>query len=273
MNTIVLSVLTVIIVWVVLLYYFYDTPPTSIITLRDKNKNRKSRITDFRFDKLISKKQAANVVVQIKKDRKYWNLVNPVMYLFGTASYVHGHNFEDYKRKYKKSNRIFKKGYSDSSKTILDYFQSRVEKHVKVKYRFAFPGFHIFKCNKLFSLPVASKHIDLQYKRLKFKESENIDFENTLSFTLCLKLPKSGGGLYVYEPHKTFVKYKEGCIVCLNGKTPHMIAPSPLVSNNKKTSESPYKVMECLTKQKRYGGCIGNSAVKVLIKMQIICET
>ena len=75
----------------------------------------------------------------------------------------------------------------------------------------ALPGFHIFgpkkgemmNKNDMFYLeqPLASIHTDIQYKEHqsywnRFKE---VDLENVLSFTLAIKLPKHGGGLYIWD--------------------------------------------------------------------------
>jgi hypothetical protein len=93
-------------------------------------------------------------------------------------------------------------------------------------------------------MPVASVHKDMQWNRLRYKKTEEIDSKYTMSFTLAIELPKGGGGLYTFEgadlgvfnwivprslihgmATKTKIEYKVGWIVVHNGQTYHMIAP------------------------------------------------
>ena len=75
----------------------------------------------------------------------------------------------------------------------------------------ALPGFHIFGPKKgvvmskqdcfYLQQPLASIHTDIQYKEHKeyWDRYEKVDLENTLSFTMSIKLPKHGGGLYIWD--------------------------------------------------------------------------
>jgi hypothetical protein len=135
---------------------------------------------------------------------------------------------------------------------VKSFFQARCpEARVLYRDNAALPGFHIFDCNKLFSMPVASVHKDLQWQRVKFAPHEDIDTKHTMSFTLALELPPGGGGLYTFEgvpelgilsylvPHpltnslarKTKIEYKVGWMVTHNGHTFHMIAPCKQADN------------------------------------------
>ena len=185
------------------------------------------------MEKVFTKKEAQEFAKKVKQDRHLWKTKNILMHTLGTASYLEGTSgFNYYKKEYTKTNKLLKKRYNKLFDILLNYFQKRVPES-KVKYRFALPGFHIFECNKLFSLPVASVHKDLQYKNLKFTSNEDIDYNNTLSFTLTLELPPTGGGLFTFEDNKkSKVNYKEGYIVCHNGMSTHMIAPSPSVNDD-----------------------------------------
>jgi hypothetical protein len=198
-----------------------DIPPTN-------------KLSDFCMDKILTKKEAKMFAQRIKKDKSLWKKKNILMNILGTASYIEGaEGYKHYHTEFLKTNKILNTKYKDLLDIVLKYFKNRSQNST-VKYRFAYPGFHIFDCNKLFSLPVASVHQDLQYKHLKFNKNENIDLDNTLSFTLCLELPPTGGGLFTFEDDKkTKINYKEGYIVCHNGQTTHMIAPSTSVSDSK----------------------------------------
>ena len=73
------------------------------------------------------------------------------------------------------------------------------------------PGFHIFSAKigdtiepeylKMFEQPLGSVHVDVQYEEHieYWKTFKEVDFENTLSFTIPVKLPKHGGGLYTWK--------------------------------------------------------------------------
>ena len=192
-------------------------------------------LSDFCMQKILTSKEAAFFANKVKSHDKHWKTKNILMYILGTASYLEGTNgTKYYTKQYNKTNKFLYKHYKKLYKKILLYFKQRTNS--KVKYRFAYPGFHIFKCNKLFSFPVASIHQDKQYLNIPLTKDENIDYNKTLSFTLCLELPPTGGGLYKFENNKnTKVIYKPGYIVCHNGKTTHMIAPSPMPKDNNNT--------------------------------------
>ena len=73
------------------------------------------------------------------------------------------------------------------------------------------PGFHIFghkpnqvsdpKCAKRFEKPLASLHVDIQYKEhISYWNTYNeVDLEDQLSFTLPIELPTHGGGLWLWD--------------------------------------------------------------------------
>lgn len=221
---------------------FYFTNNYNLITSFPKP----TKLSDFCVDQIMSSSQAELFATRIKNNKILWEKQNIILYTFGTASYIEHHNsFDIYKRKYENTNKILEDNYSDLLNIILEYFQKRCPES-NVKYRFAYPGFHIFNCNLFSSLPVMSVHTDHQYELLQFNENENIDNIDTLSFTLCLELPTSGGGLYVFDnlqsndlffglpinSIKKKVEYKPGYIVCHNGKDIHMISPSCCIYDN-----------------------------------------
>lgn len=194
-----------------------------------ESKAKTSDLSEFCMEKILTKSEAKFFSKQVKKDRNLWKKKNILMSILGTASYIEGtKGYSFYHKEYLKTNKILLKNYSKLYDIIIDYLKKRVGNKSNVKFRFALPGFHIFKCNSLFSLPVASIHTDLQYLNVNFDEPVDIDLDKTGSFTLCLELPKTGGGLYVFENEKVKVNYRPGYIVCHNGKTKHMIAPSPV---------------------------------------------
>ncbi len=212
-----------------LYYRYFRDYEADIDEIIDYTNNIKcsADLSDFCMQKILSEKQAKKFAKKIKQNTSNWKTKNIVMSTLGTASYLEGtQGFHYYLSEYEKTNPLLEENYKELYDIVLNYFKKRAPNSL-VKYRFALPGFHIFKCNKLFSLPVASIHKDLQYQHLRFNSNEDIDLDKTLSFTLCLELPPTGGGLFKYEHDKKIkVNYKPGYIVCHNGKTTHMIAPS-----------------------------------------------
>lgn len=197
-------------------------------------------LSSLAIDFLYTKQESAQVVEKLKLHKDKWQRRNVAMSTMGTASYLDGLN--DYEKLSKKSNVFMSELFSDVHNKLLVYFQEKCPT-AQIKYRqnAALPGFHIFDCNNIFAMPVASVHKDMQWNRLNYKNNENIDTKNTLSFTLALELPKGGGGLYTFEDDissliipkpilnslskKHYIKYKVGYIVLHNGQTNHMIAP------------------------------------------------
>lgn len=112
------------------------------------------------------------------------------------------------------------------------------------------PGFHIFLAAKCFENPIASIHFDLQYKNLKW-EFENIDYDNPISFTCPIALPKGSGGLNYWDigseskdlskdevdnlrktKEQHYFPYHLGKLVLHHGLTLHQIAPSQEMHSN-----------------------------------------
>lgn len=229
----ILIIVTCLYMWYVYELVDYENNIDNFVTYKN-NIIPSDNLADFCMQKVLSKKESILFAKQVKSHKKYWKTKNILMYTLGTASYIEGANSSDYYiKEYNKTNKFLYKHYKYLYDKVLEYFQKRAP-NSKVKYRFAYPGFHIFKCNRLFSWPVASVHKDYQYRNLPSQKDENIDYDKTLSFTLCLELPPTGGGLYKFENNqKTKVIYKPGYIVCHNGKTTHMISPSPTPKDDK----------------------------------------
>jgi len=202
-------------------------------------------LASFRMEKFMSDDQASKYAYRVRSHKSLWAKRNPAMSTLGTASYLDGYPKLDYIKMSQSSNVFMKEHYQDLLDDVLVYFQERCpQSTVKYKDNAALPGFHIFHCNKLFSMKVASVHKDLQFQRLTFSDDSEIDSDYTMSFTLSLELPESGAGLYTFDSpdlgllhyvippplvhtfsKKTRIDYKVGWMVVHNGMTFHMIAP------------------------------------------------
>jgi hypothetical protein len=223
-------------------------------------------LSSFRMEKLISDSEAFLIAKKVHELNDLWIKRNAAMSTLGTASYLDGSIQNDYIKLSKKSNVVMKCHFEHLLSNILKYFQSRTTATVKYRDDAAFPGFHIFECNQLFSIPVASVHKDMQYLRLKYNENESIDTKNTLSFTLAIELPEYGGGLYTFDTinlgfldhfipkplvysfaKKEKIEYKTGYIVSHNGQTFHMIAPCQPSKTKKRITLQGHGVYEKLS--------------------------
>ncbi|NBP13165.1 hypothetical protein EBU95_02070 [bacterium] len=180
---------------------------------------RHSPLTDCRAHKLFTDEFCKDIVFKVQNDPELQR-INSVMSVIGTACYIHGSNGE-YANAYPKTNKHLRDRYGDVLDTVLVYFKKRID--YDVQYTHALPGFHVFDCDGIFRLPVASIHTDNQYKYLPRDYHPDSD---TFSFTVCFGLPESGGGLYLFEKDPVKVEYAPGYIVCHNGRTLHMIANS-----------------------------------------------
>jgi hypothetical protein len=178
------------------------------------------------------------IVSDLVAVRNEWRRRNPIMSTFGTASYLDAPNAAAYEKSASQSNprllSVFPTLYDD----ILAYFRQRTNSRVEFRANCGYPGFHIFESGRVFSWPVTSVHRDLQFRNLRILPVEDIDYANTMSFTLALELPESGGGIMLFDEspsffktislnlaRKTVIPYKVGWMVTHNGQETHMILP------------------------------------------------
>ena len=200
--------------------------------------HKEPTLSAFRMEPFCDAATSSAYVRRVMLLKDDWIIRNTAMSTLGTASYLDGDSDATL------TNSLLSDCFPDLLHDVLLFFRARAP-HTRVAYKenAALPGFHIFDCSSIFRLPVASIHRDMQYNRLHFHEFQDIDEENTLSFTLALELPASGAGLYVFDgegpPHVLLPKlayynamtkhkliYKTGWMVTHQGKSLHMIAPS-----------------------------------------------
>ena len=129
----------------------------------------------------------------------------------GAASYLdHVKKGEQYDKHRDYLNPVLHKKFNWIYEIICERLQSDLKEPVVIDGFLAHPGFHIFAAKtgssieqeylKMFEQPLGSVHVDVQWEEhhdhwQKFKE---VDLENTLSFTIPIKLPSGGGGLYTW---------------------------------------------------------------------------
>ena len=104
------------------------------------------------------------------------------------------------------------------------------------------PGFHLFVGA---SIPLSdcrrdladcgSTHFDMQYLHIPWSQwYTHIDLDNTISFTLALKLPEAGGGLALWES-LTLDRMRSDL-------PEHLVAGIPSAANTTRCSVTPYHV-------------------------------
>lgn len=196
------------------------------------------------FD-FLEEEQCADVRAALFSFRNLWHNrtwgAHP-FYTLGAASYLDADKGE-YLEEAKKLNPLLLKTFPTLYKRLCAIVAEETGEPALIEESFAVPGFHIFLYDKLFERPVAKVHFDLQFQKLNWPYKE-VDRSRPLSFTGAIKLPRSGGGLTLWEirydpersPDETerlkesassrYIPYKEGKLLLLNQLLLHQIAPT-----------------------------------------------
>ena len=130
----------------------------------------------------------------------------------GAVSYLdHVKDPEQYEKHRNYVNPVMYKKFNWIYEIICERLQSDLKEPVVIDGFLSHPGFHIFSGKtgdlieqeylELFQESLGSVHVDVQYEEHieYWKTFKRVDFNNTLSFTIPIKLPSGGGGLYTWE--------------------------------------------------------------------------
>ena len=94
---------------------------------------------------------------------------------------------------------------------IIEKLQGALGEPVVIDGFLAYPGFHIFSAKtgsviereylKMFEQPLGSVHVDVQNEEHHdyWQKFENVNSDDTMSFTIPIRLPSGGGGLYTWK--------------------------------------------------------------------------
>ena len=141
------------------------------------------------------------------------NTDSPVdFYTLGVATYIDGiSSMDQYYHYIKEQNPYFIECFGWLYRKVMFEFD-KVIGQCSLWNSVAHPGFHVFSArpnrmpkfgSKMYAeKPSATIHVDLQHEKheLLFNNSfKDVDYENTLSFTLPLSVPKTGGGLNTWK--------------------------------------------------------------------------
>lgn len=153
----------------------------------------------------LTPQQCAEVGATVHLLKSYWSQVNPPsdFYTLGVASYIEFCKTEDahieYYDKARRYNPLLKEYFSGLLEHVRGTLERQLGQPVRYMEDFAIPGFHIWLTDAIPTRPSASVHFDLQYQRLNWPASGEVEYDKPVSFTLPIKLPKRGGGVNVWD--------------------------------------------------------------------------
>lgn len=155
---------------------------------------------------IIDEHAAAEIVEQLLKLRKKWSPIRPGFSVMGTPLWLKGIPAAQIQT----TNLILQEHFGNLLEKVNIGLANLLGEPIKAMEGFSLPGFHVFE-----SLtgedpirPPVELHYDSelwgeifgQHPKLskKYNEKEFFNPELTLSFTLALKFPKRGTGLYIW---------------------------------------------------------------------------
>ena len=134
----------------------------------------------------------------------FWTL-GAVSYLDGVESHAKYDRHRDY------LNPVLRKKFNWIYEIITEKLQEALGEPVVIDKFLAHPGFHIFSAKsgtaiqqeylKMFEQPLGSVHVDVQNEEHHdyWQKFKNVNLDDTMSFTVPIRLPSGGGGLYTWE--------------------------------------------------------------------------
>lgn len=151
---------------------------------------------------LLSLEDCDRVCDAILSARDNWCRRHPVSEFFtlGTASYLDAANgrFAEYQKQAQITNRILHNRFKWLYQRLASAMCAFIGEKCLYDDALAYPGFHIFlgdDCRKL----SASRHYDLEDRNIDWTRCGIRNIGRHLSFTLALRLPPAGSGLYTWN--------------------------------------------------------------------------
>lgn len=227
---------------------------------------------------LLTKEECDRVHSIIQDLENIWVLRHPVIpfYTLGAAHYFDIPDNPESPNYYyelaKKYNPILQLHLGWLYERLANKLVQHLKAPVNYRENLGLPGFHIFLPHPALEEPknlthqqwYASRynqpkvvanaiHSDTSHMLVNWETKEkDIDFSKVMSFTLAIVLPKSGGGLYVWDlqrdetigiksgellkllnsRNKTLYSYKPGNFILHSGQNYHQIAPMPNMLEN-----------------------------------------
>ena len=204
---------------------------------------------EWGFLPLLSPGECTRVLERVEARREDWipRSLGLPFYTLGAASYLDaGRGQSEYYDKAAAFNPLLERDFG----WLYRRLQGSIAKHLRAAVAFedraARPGFHIFLAHPAFMHPIGRIHFDLQFRDLEWPDEKEFDFSRSVSFTLAIRLPRSGAGLEVWDLDKVTwdamspterkrfaenvpprrIPYRTGWMVCHSGMLMHRIAPA-----------------------------------------------
>ena len=228
--------------------------------LSSPEKLPQAQVSNSHPARLLTPEQCDEIYQKIASLRQYWlprGSADSLFCTLGAASYLDCGDYIDpedtYWQKASRYNPLLLEHFGWLYTLVKEYLETQLNAPVNYSSDVAYPGFHLWLAQAIPTLPVASMHFDLQYRHLTWENLDDIDFNNTFSFTLPIQLPVSGGGLNLCDLNyleyldirknnqidwdliprfreSRYHAYQVGEIVMHSGHTMHQIAPSSIVT-------------------------------------------
>jgi len=181
--------------------------------------------------------------------RAHWTPRAPVpFFTLGAATYMDicGGDRHPYVVRARALNPVLTKHFGWLHARVTGALAALLDQPVAMAPKLALPGFHVLLAHPAFLQPVASVHLDLQYRQHDWWHLGPPDFDHPISFTLPVSLPAAGGGLRVWQQGlgearrldsaemqallnrqvPEYVPYAAGSLVIHDGHLVHQIAPA-----------------------------------------------
>lgn len=198
---------------------------------------------------LLSGEECNTIIANLFDLQCYWERQNQdkPRFMLGAARYytdAPDYHPAVYRSTVNAMNPILWKHFHWLYDRLLDTLAAHLGQPVHYRKDLALPGFNIFLEDKDFADVPRNIHYDQQYLMLNWDPIEEADFTSTFSVTLPIALPKSGGGLNIWDLHRdeviglskqqveeaiskakqSYFPYKVGYLVKQSGHYFHQIA-------------------------------------------------
>jgi len=228
--------------------------------------NMKANYT-FQISGVLKQEECLETATKVNELRDYWIQRDQFgLYTLGAAAYLDAPDQKtmkyfgqpeidpiQYYEKAKKLNQILTENFGWLYHKLSIVLSEQLESNVRLYPNVGCPGFHIFLPSPEYAFSTSHiPHFDRQFTNLNWNEAREIDFKSSISFTLAIQLPRSGGGLRIWsvdyyqiidlpkEEAKELVRskksktclYQLGGLICHNGNHLHQIMPWQAQSND-----------------------------------------
>ena len=198
---------------------------------------------------MLTPEQCDLVIDRLQAHRSRWTqrLRGLPFYTLGAASYLDAESGRTaYRERARALNPLLEREFGWLYERLRSELSRCLAAEVSHEPRAALPGFHIFLSHRAFRASLGRIHFDLQFMHIDWLDADRMDFLHPVSYTLAIRLPRSGAGLLTWDITKAeydamapderssiardrtsnFLPYTEGELICHSGMLLHQIAPA-----------------------------------------------